>query len=769
MNKTLFAVAAALCLLFGVTISTSAATKDTTPRATFSGTDNTLTITANGDLSQLTVNGESFVDYLSTACEGYTTVVFKAEDSNNLPTVNNAITRALVKCASIVTLNMEETYLASGLVPHVGGDDTEDASFFPGTPGQWAGFTNNTTLQTLYLPQVPAGSTLGTRQYGYNTSSSIINNLLGLKHLYIGEGIETLGERALNIVGVNQVKLATISFPNSLKYAKKECLYGQTDLQTLTFPAGMLEIEAEAFSGTDPKDVYFLGKEAPKVARFAWGDNNYISNNAMTNVVMDGDTLAGTAVKVDKTLGYAVRANYLTQNGWMAMLHYPADCSKEQAAKYTDITRSYKKIIWGDKQFTATYSADGPGIMSYDYEAGKETEPIMGQGGGNITGNLTATKTFKNIYPSTVNPPYGGNYDGGYDDMYLHEQYQWPSMGMAQRATLVAQNGLLWDGVTTIGKGIQNAAALEGNTSSYTGDGTEYEGLHQFVFAKGDVQTEDTKKWDLSTYADGTWHSICIPVSMTKGQMKEVFGHDEEGNYNIIVCKFNKVTRVAEGKNVHLKLHFDEEKFKTTESDDDIVLQAHVSYMIKAKKENIVEGEEIVLKNYVLEPGNPIPTNVSVTTTDDETPDVKNDGGDCSASDNVYYFIGTYLKGMKMPQYCYFFSKTTKRFRFQRGITAKWNAYTSIVEAPNGASDNELFFASSTETGNSKINTGFGFEEDENASTTGVEKITIIADGEIVSTTGNVYNMNGQLVSTNGTNGLAKGLYIQNGKKILVK
>ena len=33
----------------------------------------------------------------------------------------------------------------------------------------------------------------------------------------------------------------------------------------------------------------------------------------------------------------------------------------------------------------------------------------------------------------------------------------------------------------------------------------------------------------------------------------------------------------------------------------------------------------------------------------------------------------------------------------------------------------------------------------------------------------NAYNMQGQMVGTNGTKGLAKGMYIVNGKKIVIK
>jgi hypothetical protein len=38
-----------------------------------------------------------------------------------------------------------------------------------------------------------------------------------------------------------------------------------------------------------------------------------------------------------------------------------------------------------------------------------------------------------------------------------------------------------------------------------------------------------------------------------------------------------------------------------------------------------------------------------------------------------------------------------------------------------------------------------------------------------LTNTGNVFNMQGQKVSTNGIEGLPKGMYIMNGKKYVVK
>ena len=65
-----------------------------------------------------------------------------------------------------------------------------------------------------------------------------------------------------------------------------------------------------------------------------------------------------------------------------------------------------------------------------------------------------------------------GVYQAGYYDMYTHDQYLWPCINMMQRATVTGANGVLWDGVSTIGDGIRNAAKDGDNAeSSYNGTG----------------------------------------------------------------------------------------------------------------------------------------------------------------------------------------------------------------------------------------------------------------------------------------------------------
>lgn len=702
----------------------------------------------------------SFTDYLPYAVDGiYSTVVLNTEEGEaEKAEINNEITRALVKLPLITTLNLQDTRIKTFGV-HVSGDANEDPTFYGGELGSWS-TTFNTTLTTFYAPQLEDELELAEGTFRY---------LVGLKDLRLGEGIVTIGEKGFDETEFSgyydeeskehlKVNLTNITFPNSLREIKKRAFNGQKSIAAFTFPAGLQHIEEAAFQGSNPKDVYFLGLEAPKVDMYAWGDNSYIANNSMNPTVEDGES--GATVTVDRSTGFACRANYLTGNGWMTMLHYPTACTKAQAAKYTDLTRKYAKIVYGQETEDVKKVTDDNDVVRYVYAPGKEETELQGKK-SDISSTLVAVKEFQNIFSDGS---YGGNYDGGYADMYVGDQYLWPSMSMATRTTVTAQNNLLWDGVTTIGEGIKAAAAEEGNDTYYAnGDGSEYIGLHQFVYSRADVTTEKTDEYPIDPkYGDGNWHTICLPISLTKAQMKEVFGAtgtDEDGNatYSIVLCKFSKVDRTDE----KLKLYFDDEQFAAA-GDNDVVLKAHVSYMIKAKKEDAVEGEKILIKNYTMSTGAALPTQVVANARSTESEGTEGDVQD----ENEYWFISQYQGGMTIPQYSYFFSKSTKAFRFQGGTTGKWNAYTSVVLAPNGQADCDKYFADESADPKARLASIFNGDGDQ---TTGIKEVEIIANGETVASSSDVYDLNGRLVSTNGTNGLAKGLYVAGGKKVMVK
>lgn len=656
-------------------------------------------------------------------------VTFLSEDSKNKATINNAITRALVKCSSITMLNLKHVEI-DALTVRKAGDPSDDATFSPNVPASWT-TTANTTLETLYTPTVKNTTTL---------PQGVFFELSGLKELHLSSGIETLDEKCLDVTEqTNKFALTNVYMPNTLTTIKANAFNGQTGILTFMIPASVTSIETKAFTGTNAKDVYFLGTKAPKVAKDAWDDKSYISdNNVPQDKVEDGET--GSTVTVSLTDGVACRGNYAYNNSgtnnWMTMMHYPSTCTQAEAARYTDLTREYKKIVYDENN---SETIDG---TSYTvYRPGKETTDLKGSTA--MTSNVTADKYFYNRFQQGFAK---GSYTGGYDDAYIGSQYQWPSWNMSTRASIVAQNGLLWDGTTKIGEGIKKYE------ESYTGDGTEYEGLHQFALVKADANATSDEGWSMEKYADGNWHTICLPFSLTKAELESIFG-----NKDFSLCKFSYVKRYVgvDGYSDQITLCFNVDVYAKAESEDEVVLKAHTAYMIKAA----ATENAIAIEDFELEEGDPTPTAVTVET----------EPGIAQGELYSYYFIGNYLSGIKIPQHSYFFSKSKKKFNFQTGTNGNWNPYTAVVLTVNGDEDNTKFFTTSSgDNSGAKLMTLLG-EDNDGGVVTDIKGLTLIANDELVYTDAKVYDLNGRLVSDKGIKNLAKGIYVVNGKKVAVK
>lgn len=719
-----------------------------------------FTVIGHGDLSKIKYTKKNQVilfynglkDFLSTSSGiTYNKVVFSTNaeliadnvEHKQYATINNDVVRALLNIETITELDLQDVAIES-----INGSMNNDWSPNPNGTFVLDGTSynkTNSTITKLYTPRV--------LKEDFELPAHTFHRMVGLKELFLGEGIVTLGKECLKHEG-SAFDLTAITFPNTLKKVKTDALNGADKIMTFVFPEALEDIEEHAFTGTRPKDVYFLGRKAPKVAKYAWDDASYLSNNAFSPMVEDGEKGYAVTVNVEDK-GFACRSNYIAGSGYETMLHYPSACTKEEAAKYTDITRNYMRL---EQNMTAD-TDKGISIteQQIQYSPAKEKNTLK---------HAVVNPCPKVFFYYKNNEKYGeGVYQAGYYDMYTHDQYLWPCINMMQRATVTGANGVLWDGVSTIGDGIRNAAKDGDNAeSSYNGTGEEYIGLHQFVIAKNDVSATRTDEFDLSKYVDGNWHTICLPFDMTKYDMKQVFGKskDENGNevYNIRLCKFNEVVRVSDKGEKYIHLKFNDEKFASATSDAEVVLEAHQSYMIKAKKEQAVDGGKLtaVMRNYVTKPGNPEPTEVN-----------SHDGTEAQVRANYpYRFIGTYFHQIYMPQYSYFFSKKFGTFRFQKGQTGKWNTNTSIIEAPDGEIDNQELFADMEEKANAKTFTSLN-DWSNYSETTGIGGIVIESGDEVISTTGKVYNLSGQLVSRHGIEGLPKGIYIIGGKKLSVK
>ena len=616
----------------------------------------------------------------------------------------------------------------------------------------------------------------------------------------LGANLTYIGKEAF--VGTG---LTSISFPENLDKIDDGAFYGlnitnlvfneklrfignsafalpseQTET-VLMIPASVKYIGPFAFNFRQYQDVYFQGTKAPlmpvgkAIFHSNWGEGTAFS--AHTLMGNSGfDPSSGNLRDDAKGEGFANRENYKNGRVYFCIMHYPSSTSDEDAKDFTDTSRTYETCPEGG---------------TWDYA---NTPLAVGQEG--------ADPEFKK---GMSNAPYiGTKVDYGYQDTYLGRQYIWPSQSQWVRSYIVNSYGYNWDGVTKYRSNLTEedyATLKEAGFVVGTGEGqyTEDElckiahmGTRRFVLVNGD--SKSTPEYKI-TMKPGQWWTLCVPFNMTKKQVLDTFGADTQ------LCLFNKVTRDlgVNGKN-KIVLYFTQDvlKHSTKNADgtkmkdangmwseniaaatdyvaeDDVVLWAHESYMIKPYNgEQSDQDPVFVVKNYEAVEGNPLPTVVQSATTVQSRQ---------ASETKEYRFVGNYLGNenaratkVTIPQYSYVYANTNSdpvyKFRFYTGNTSTWKPNKSLVQTNDrngGMDDYNNFFGIDKSTplpAGSKQASVFGGENF--GETTGIEDVTIVAGTDTLTP---VFNLEGKMVSANGdAAGLPAGIYVKNGQKFMVK
>lgn len=625
-------------------------------------------------------------------------------------------------------------------------------------------------------------------------------NCKNIASITLNEGLENIGKKAF--VGTG---LTSISFPKNLDkiddgafcglnitnlvFNEKLRFIGNsafalTSEQTetvLMIPASVKYIGPFAFNFRQYQDVYFQGTKAPlmpvgKAIFYSnWGEGTAFS--AHTLMGNSGfDPSSGNLRDDAKGEGFANRENYKNGRVYFCIMHYPSSTSDEDAKDFTDTSRTYETCPEGG---------------TWDYA---NTPLAVGKEG--------ADPEFKK---GMSNAPYiGTKVDYGYQDTYLGRQYIWPSQSQWVRSYIVNSYGYNWDGVTKYRSNLTEedyATLKEAGFVVGTGEGqyTEDElrkiahmGTRRFVLVNGD--SKSTREYKIPM-KPGQWWTLCVPFNMTKKQVLDTFGSDTQ------LCLFNKVTRNlgVNGKNKivlyftqdvlnHSTKNADGTKMKDANgmwseniaaatdhvAEDDVVLWAHESYMIKPYNgEQSDQDPVFVVKNYEAVEGNPLPTVVQSTTTVQSRQ---------ASETKEYRFVGNYLGNenaratkVTIPQYSYVYANTNSdpvyKFRFYTGNTSTWKPNKSLVQTYDrngGMDDYNNFFGIDKSTplpAGSKQASVFGGENF--GETTGIEDVTIVAGTDTLTP---VFNLEGKMVSANGdAAGLPAGIYVKNGQKFMVK
>lgn len=574
------------------------------------------------------------------------------------------------------------------------------------------------------------------------------------------------------------------------KPAKTKLVYG-----TYTFSENLKFIGTNVFGGsTRIHDVYMLGTQAPVCCVNAFSTESYVANNSYQS--------AAVVDKIDRDK-YA-NAKYV----WMTVLHFPAKCTTNQAKLYTDVTRQYS---------IASDERDGRGKIIY-YPTMCEWNRSFTQGTTGYLWNAYGAErnglsgTAMGFYNNAAAKAANTAMVDSYETSRSLEDYQNTANGF-----YVASDNTQKTSSVFYNTASNNYTALSYDDALYNAD---YRGWHQFVLA--DYGYSDDYVYDFNDFSDNNWWTICEPFSLTAQEMKAAFGP------GVDLRKLISVTRDIEGKKI--TLNFDQNHL-TGAADNDEVLVAGVPYMIKPNIDDRSNPDHMVLhfeKNHdndarfapksaaalikLLEDGKyTVPAYVI-----NNTGDYREPVADVKVNDKYvhkhleYTMVGTFFQ-YHFPLYCYFLGWNAKLNGGEGGVqffwnnkldkvNRSWNPYTAIIVPhikdvitfykPNGEFETIHYIydaqerfgdtddycdinsaetytqSAGTEAKRNLVSTVLEFNYEDGNNATGIDNV--VKTNPYLNN--KVYNMNGQLIN-NGNNNqrIAKGVYISNGKKFIVK
>lgn len=271
-----------------------------------------------------------------------------------------------------------------------------------------------------------------------------------------------------------------------------------------------------------------------------------------------------------------------------------------------------------------------------------------------------------------------------------------------------------------------------GHFSGLSGD---YAGWNEFMLVGKLKNTHEDER-----LIDGKWYSVCFPFDLSAKQIGNAFGSATE------VCEFSGVESLDDPhvpNRKYIVLNF---KTPVTE------MKAHHPYMIHPG----LHGAAY---------------NTIVDVTDDKDTDgdhfakkLKAQSVSYTVNGVTYTFIGNYTTDAKIPKYSYYYysgdeSKWANGFYKAMRTNAVFTPGTAIVQLDkdNGISGAKTAYFSNR----------FG------GTTTGIDNISANGSGSRKASLAgkDVYNIYGQVVrrGTTDTAGLPSGIYIVNGKKLIVK
>lgn len=583
-------------------------------------------------------------------------------------------------------------------------------------------------------------------------------------------------------------KLTSICIPESYEYIRSAAFDNLNSLRNISTTSGdsiislgdntmvisknMKLIETGAFSNVEKiVDVYCLGNEAPEAQRWAFNTTMTYGNSGFS---------PSPAI---------TRKNYVNHEKPISVLHFPTTCTAEQIEKYTDPTREYSIT---DGQGTT----DGNGhYLVWPNQSEFIRAYVQGHTGYTWKAWNTKREPYNNGLVYALN-----------EGMQAHQ----------------SQADSLWK------KSDSPTGTKFYDSTDKTSDQKDYRGWHEFALVAAYNYEEPDPIYDFGAVRDNNWWTLCLPFDMTKKNLRLVFGDPNgrdddiknEDNYPR-VCELTGVERNLSTHSIILKFGKDlvmntSEKDATVPGEDAVIMKAGHPYLIKPKMPDAEREDTWTPSKHILkysQIGKDFSELLAGYGEDgvggilrDNIKDVPafaaSQAGSKKEDDTYYYrFIATFASWY-IPRYSYFlgwhvdrpawwWKPTTTATERQwapntciilvtknsdeaptfvtsagndKGEVAHWNVTSSGFEFCNDDS-----FADQKASGSKRAGMLFDFVGDP-GTTTGISHVVIDTSKADPSSVAPIYNLNGQLVSRTGsTDGLARGIYIKNGKKIIVK
>lgn len=258
---------------------------------------------------------------------------------------------------------------------------------------------------------------------------------------------------------------------------------------------------------------------------------------------------------------------------------------------------------------------------------------------------------------------------------------------------------------------IKDADAPE--NTQLTLDETATDNASKITSADKDLTYDVTVK---RSFKANEWASLVLPFSVGPQQLKTVFGDDVE------VIHFKDMDMNT--NTLNLKMHFHQMIVGGTP------VFIKPSKNVNLQDDGVTSGDGILFEN--------------VTLADNADIDLISN----TSGGKTFTFRASY-DATTMPAYSFYMGSGTNSFY-------QWTADLQT----NGL---RAWITGAEEIINAKVN---GFDDDNTTGISGIRE----DDGKKVAK-GNLYNLNGQIVraGTNNLEGLAKGIYIMGGKKVVVK